>query len=156
MVSKLLVNIGEAKVLEKDGILVAYSLSSCVALMFYDKKRKIAGMSHVILPKSDSHISYEEYPKFGDKAAIYLLEEMKKYGTNKHDIVAKIVGGSDIFQSGMICIGKKNVESVKKTLKNLGIRIVGEDVGGRILRTVFFHANTGKAIVKTNLYTLEI
>ncbi len=152
----ILVNIGEAKIVKDRGILAAYSLSSCVALMLYDIEKKIAGMSHVMLPKSNREIEYNEYPKFGDKAVDYMLNEMRKYGSNSDSIIAKIAGGSDVFTTGLISIGRRNVESVKNSLKNRGIRIVAEDVGGKILRTVFFNAANGIVTIKTPKYVIQI
>ncbi len=156
MAYKILVNLGEAKVIKERGILVIYSLSSCIALMLYDTKLKVAGMSHIMLPEADSNARYEDYPKFGNKAVEYLLKEMEKYGAKKYNIVAKVAGGSDVFKSGIIDIGRRNVESVKNSLKKFGIKIVGEDTGGNLLRTVFFNAANGVVIVRTHKYSIRI
>jgi chemotaxis protein CheD len=45
-------------------------------------------------------------------------------------------------------VGERNVEAVKKKLKELGIPILAEDTGLNFGRTVVFYPETGDYIIK--------
>lgn len=49
----------------------------------------------------------------------------------------------DVFR-----IGEKNVIAAKKSLNDLGIRILAEDVGGSVGRTMLLHTDTGEVEVR--------
>ncbi|HQP58848.1 MAG TPA: hypothetical protein PLI28_07745 [Petrotogaceae bacterium] len=45
-------------------------------------------------------------------------------------------------------IGKRNIEAVRLKLKQKGIRIIAEDVGGNRARSIEFNISTGELMVK--------
>jgi chemotaxis protein CheD len=45
-------------------------------------------------------------------------------------------------------VGERNVEAVKKKLKELGIPILAEDTGLNFGRTVIFYPETGDYVIK--------
>ncbi len=144
------VKIADVATQKESGVLVTVGLGSCVGIVFYDKKNKVAGMAHVLLPDSSQFNSNKKSPmKFADTALPLMLEEMLKKGALKKNIVAKIAGGSKLFdfdtsggQSGL-GVGGKNVLAVKKTLKAMGISLSGEDVGGSFGRSMKLFVDTG-------------
>jgi len=46
-------------------------------------------------------------------------------------------------------VGVRNVERVRQVLRQLGIAIVNEDVGGSVGRTVTFEVSTGSVKVRS-------
>ena len=76
---------------------------------------------------------------------------MKWHGAQEQYITAKIAGGAKMFAFSKLEfeIGAKNVESVKKTLKELGIKLVGEDVGKNYGRTVLLYGDSGSVEVRS-------
>ena len=46
-------------------------------------------------------------------------------------------------------IGQRNIESVHKVLRAENIRLIAEDVGGSVARTLSFDPTTGKATIKS-------
>jgi len=73
-------------------------------------------------------------------------------GANKHNIVAKIAGGAQMFSfsnNSILNIGERNVLATRKKLKDLGIRIVSEDTGGNYGRTILLNSEDGSLTVKT-------
>jgi chemotaxis protein CheD len=71
---------------------------------------------------------------------------LSEHGSNLMNLKAKIAGGSQMFQfqtdNDMMRIGKRNVEAVKEHLHKLGIKLVAEDVGGSVGRTIEFNPET--------------
>ncbi|QKF82063.1 chemotaxis protein CheD [Halarcobacter ebronensis] len=105
-------------------------LGSCVAIMFYDKVRKIKGMNHFLLPTTNSTNDDMKYGLYSVEA---MLNEMYKLGCSKSNMQAKISGGADIMQLNMNMInsiGHRNVEFAKDFCKSEGFKIVSEHTRG--------------------------
>lgn len=68
-------------------------------------------------------------------------------------IVAKIAGGARMFETAgggsLGNIGQRNIESTHMVLKKEGIRLLREDVGGTVARTLLFDVTTGQACVRS-------
>ena len=56
----------------------------------------------------------------------------------------EISGNSDFGN-----IGQRNTESVKKVLREEGMRISGEDTGGSYARTMVLNLVTGDVVIRT-------
>ena len=94
-------------------------LGSCVGVALYDKATQIAGLVHVMLPDSKQVKQNQNRAKFADT-------------------------GID-----MLRVGDRNVEAVKKRLKELDIRILAEDTGLNYGRTVVFYPESGDFVIKS-------
>lgn len=147
-----LINVGIAdlKVAKSPDVLRTI-LGSCVGICLIDMENKIAGLSHIMLPVRNNVDSNPK--KYADSALPLLLKEMYRAGAKKENIVAKMIGGSTMFQmsenSMMGEIGKNNVIKVKKILKEAKIKIIAEDVGGDYGRTIDFYSDSGKIKIKS-------
>lgn len=105
-------------------------LGSCVAIMFYDKVRKIKAMNHFLLPSTSNT---NEDMKYGLYSVEAMLNEMYKLGCNKKNMFAKISGGADIMQLNISLansIGHRNVEFAKDFCKSEGFSLVSEHTRG--------------------------
>ncbi|AEH07383.1 chemotaxis protein CheD [Methanothermococcus okinawensis] len=123
-------------------------LGSCVAIMLYDRGKKIGGMAHVMLPKTmDDNI--KNPGKYVNTAIPAIIAKMVILGARTDRLTAKIVGGAAMFKkSSAIDIGKKNADAARQELKQYKIRIIGEDIGGDVSRTVKFFLKDGKAVIR--------
>ncbi len=148
------IGIGELVVSKAPNILETRGLGSCVGVSFYDATNKVGALAHIMLPnassvsvkldKDNSRFRYAEY------ALPHMLNRMIAMGSNKNNIVAKIVGGASMFKrkSVNLNIGERNINAVRDFLKENSIKLKGEEVGGDIGRTVFFNLNDGRIIIK--------
>lgn len=158
------INIGVAEYLvtHNPHTLACFGLGSCVGVALYDRRRKIGGLAHIMLPDSKA-ISRRGSPgKYADTAIANMLEEMEKLGSKRRDISAQVVGGACMFSIpgatnprnlpgpclGMQ-IGERNVEAVKSVLAELGIPVKSEDTGGNYGRTMRFDVSSGKVTVSS-------
>lgn len=124
-------------------------LGSCVALILHDQRRSLGGLAHIMLPESRG--SVDRPGKFADTAASTLLAEMEMCGSSKFAIVATIVGGASMFEfsANSLNIGERNIVAVRDVLRDQGIRIVREETGGRIGRSVYYWPEgKGRIVVK--------
>ena len=133
--------------------LTTLGLGSCVGVALYDKKTKIAGLVHVMLPDSKSVSTNQNKAKFADTGVKFLVDEMVKRGASRTGLTAKIAGGAQMFafqsQNNMLRVGERNVESVKKALAELRIPLLAEETGQNFGRTVEFYPETGDFLIKS-------
>jgi chemotaxis protein CheD len=157
MPDKIKVGMADWKVGRDPDILITFGLGSCVALVLWNPQERLGAMAHIMLPDSKI-IRYrqENNPaKFGDTAVPIMLAEMEKLGCRKEFLQAKLVGGANMFTfagkliSGNMNVGQRNVQSVKTSLEQKGVRLVSEDTGGTFGRSVEFYASTGLIRIRT-------
>ncbi|MEK4494169.1 chemotaxis protein CheD [Ureibacillus sp. FSL W8-0352] len=148
------VGIAQMDVVKSPDTIRTSGLGSCVGVVLYDETKKVAGLVHIMLP--DSSLSRSETincAKFADTGIQGLLEMLLVEGARKYRLKAKIAGGAQMFQfasdKNMMRIGPRNVEAVKKVLKELGIPLIAEDTGGNSGRTIEFDPDTSKLMIRT-------
>lgn len=146
MNSKLVVGIADMKLCQREGELITYALGSCIGICFYDPVIKLAALLHVMLPLN-METGRKNPLKYADTGIRDTLKQMESRGAQRSRIVAKIAGGAKMFDvpgnGGLGSIGQRNIESVHMNLKREGIRLLKEDVGGTVARTLWFDAATG-------------
>lgn len=126
-------------------------LGSCVGVCCYDFEKKIAGLSHIMLPTMNDSASNQK--KYADSAIPLLIREMERAGASAERITAKIAGGASMFKligNGIMSeIGKNNVTKVREVLADLHVEIVAEDIGGDYGRTIDFYSEDGTLKIKS-------
>ena len=133
-----------------NGMLVTYALGSCIGICLYDQKIKLGAMIHIMLPLN-METGRTNTMKYADTGIRETLKMMEAKGASRVHISAKIAGGAKMFEvsgGSLGNIGQRNIESVHMHLKQQGIRILKEDVGGSIARTLLFDVSTGMACVR--------
>lgn len=147
------VGMADLKVIKAPGILTTLGLGSCVGITLYDKRSKVAGLAHIMLPSSKEIKNNSNKAKFADTGIELLLEKMISIGADRVFLVSKIAGGSQMFsfnsKSNILKIGERNIIATKEKLKELKIPIVSEDTGGNYGRTIELNAEDGSLLVKT-------
>lgn len=139
------IGIGDLKVCKPPDILVTYALGSCVGVCLYDMATKVGGLSHIMLPESNADSRAKTPMRFADSALPMLVDQMVRMGASRARLTAKIAGGATMFAtaSDKFNIGERNLEAVRKFLRENRIPILAEDVGLDYGRTQFFYPETG-------------
>lgn len=132
--------------------LITYALGSCCGICLYDPNVRLAALIHIMLPLN-MEAGRKNTMKYADTAIRETLRQMEAKGARRARITAKVAGGAKMFavpaNSSLGNIGQRNIESVHRTLKAENIRLIAEDVGGSVARTLSFDPNTGKATIKS-------
>jgi chemotaxis protein CheD len=152
-VKEIQVGIADFKVGRNPSVLITLGLGSCVGVSLYDAIQKVGGLIHIMLPRmAEFEKGFNKPAKFADTGIPLLLEEILKLGANRRLLEAKIAGGAQMFtgadQKFKLNIGERNIAVVRETLRNLGIRIAAEDVGGNRGRTMVLDTMTGRVMVR--------
>lgn len=156
MTKTVVVGIADYNTAVSGDILVTYALGSCVGICLYDPVKKIAGLSHIMLPSikdfTDSHMATQT-GKYADTAIELLVKKMTALGASSIRLRAKIAGGAKMFaninNTNLAGIGERNVASVKAELLRLRIPIIAEDTGKDYGRTVYFGSDDGIMKIKS-------
>ena len=99
MSATIKVGIADLNVAQSPDILVTYALGSCVGICLYDRVKKIAGLSHIMLPDSTVTHGAVQIARFADTAIPKLVQQMVARGATKRVLTAKIAGGARMFAS---------------------------------------------------------
>ena len=140
------IRMGEMDVAISDGVLRTL-LGSCIGLALYDRKHKVAGLAHIVLPTSRG--STELPGKFVDTAIPILVRDMEESAGSALKLTARIAGGANMFSSAAErTIGVQNIEATERILAELRIPIVARHCGGQQGRRMSLDTQTGRVVVE--------
>jgi chemotaxis protein CheD len=146
------VELGEVRVTaDPEETLVTYALGSCVAVIAHDPVRRLGGMIHVMLPdaKASPERAQRQPGAFANTGVALLFEQLHAIGGRRAEVQVKLVGGARIGAADLFEIGARNYEQIRRILDRNGVRVIGEDVGGTISRTVRLEVATGAVVVRS-------
>lgn len=147
------IGIGDLNIAKDPDTLMTIGLGSCIGIALFDKRTKIGGLAHIMLPDSTKFTKVTNELKFADLAIPILIKKMTQAGANKSLIKAKIAGGASMFsfsdKSMNMDVGERNIKAVREVLKQNNISIEAEDVGGNKGRTITLSTVSGMLQIKT-------
>lgn len=124
-------------------------LGSCVGLALYDRRLKIAGLAHVVLPAANAESALPG--KYANTAVPALVTALTTLANGRRlQLAARLVGGATMFafQSGPT-VGEQNVEALELSLRDAGIPIVARDCGSGKGRRMTFDVSSGQITVES-------
>lgn len=133
----------------RDGGTLRTFLGSCIGVALHDRRLRIAGLAHVVLPRAAGR---NDTPgKYADTAVPELLRMMTPLaGGAPLRPTAKLVGGARMFAfRSAALIGDQNLAAVEEVLAALAIPVLGRCCGGTRGRRVSFDIATGAVTVET-------
>ncbi len=153
----------------QDEEMIVTVLGSCISVCVYETRLKIGGMNHFMLPEIKKESASLKYKKkhvndecddkasaiyqntnsarYGNTAMELLINEIIKLGGDRRNLTAKVFGGGSVTRSS-IDIGLKNINFIIEYLKEEGIPITNQDVGGKLPRKVYFIPSINEVYVK--------
>lgn len=152
MADVIRVGMADLNVCKAPDSITTLGLGSCVGIVLYDKKSKIAGLAHIMLPDSTQIRNNTNVAKFADTGIDQLIKELKTAGADINSLTAKIAGGAQMFNftssSELTKVGDRNVEATVHKLESLKIPILASDTGKNYGRTIVFSPDTGLLQIK--------
>lgn len=143
---KVFIKPGVVSVQEEESLLCAV-LTFGVTVSLYDKILRKGGLNFYLYPNSKKPIN--KTPLFGIPSTNCLINSFLNFGSDKSNLEAHIFGGAYLREenSKMKMIANENVKLANKVLKDNGIFIKSQDVGGHMGRKLIFNTFTGESIV---------
>ena len=140
------IRMGELAVAQGDGVLRTL-LGSCIGLILYDRRKKVGGIAHIVLPESRGR--GEPPGKFVDTAIPALVAEMEALGGRPLRLEARIAGGANMFKTNVTdTVGRKNIDACERLLSEWKIPIIAQHCGGEQGRRLTLDTSTGVARVE--------
>ena len=150
--NQIIIGIADMKMAQREGVLTTYALGSCIGICLYDSRIKLGAMIHIMLPLN-METGRKNTMKYADTGIRETLKMMEAKGASRASITAKIAGGAKMFEvsggGSLGNIGQRNIESVHLILKKEGIKLLKEDVGGSVARTLSFDVSTGMGSIRS-------
>ncbi|PLY10957.1 MAG: hypothetical protein C0624_01965 [Desulfuromonas sp.] len=148
----LRVGIAEYRLAEAPATLVARGLGSCLAILLYDEAAQRGALAHALLPvPREGHTSVKP-ATYVNLAIAEMVEKLAACGSPQGALVAKLVGGSQMFLSTherLTPIGELNLSQAIEVLAQMQIPVVGQETGGNQGRSLEFDLASGSVAVMT-------
>ena len=138
----------------REGEMITTVLGSCISACIRDTQTGIGGMNHFMLPGCNTKHSGSWADadaletRFGVAAMENLINEILKQGCRKQNLEVKLFGGGDVMKMKNNSVGDKNIEFAQNFVKEEGLSIAAQDLGGESPRKVIYFPETGKVLVK--------
>lgn len=158
---RVVVGISDIAVANNSNVtLSTFALGSCIGVLGFDPLLQVAGLIHIMLPVVGNRIhgSYSPY-MFVDTGLPLLLKELMGFRALRSRMVFALLGGASVNTTNaksFFRIGEDNVIVAKDFFRREGLRLVYEDTGGFVNRTVHFQIGEKMLTVKKPNGTTEI
>jgi len=136
-------------------------LGSCIGVAISDRKNKIGGLFHILLPEPPTDNFPADPMIYATTGLPLFINELLETGAEKEYIEAVIAGGALIGQVSpqdlTLDIGGRTAEIVSRILSREGIPIKESETGGYFGSTLILDSSTLKAEIASpaSNYTLQ-
>jgi len=137
--------------------LVVTVLGSCLSVILYNRRLRIGGICHGLLPscgrqKTCNGHCAEKF-RYVDCAIRQMVKIFDRFGVKRSEIEVKCFGGADMFsrpieKPGLLSVGRQNSETADEVMKREGLTLARRDVGGLQGRKILFYTHTGEVLLK--------
>ena len=133
--------------------LVAFSIGSGIGMAVHDPLGGVGGILNFILPDSTKANGTDPAKApfmYADTGITTFLKALFEQGAKTENLKVVIAGGAHLMgQTGFFNIGQKNLEALKATLVEYGLKVHHESVGGTQSRTISLEIGSGRNIIST-------
>lgn len=129
---------------------VSTIVGSCVAVCLWDRRLRVGGLCHFLLPGAPHTSAPLPRPHtYADLAIPALIDQMLGLGSRLLGLQAKVFGGAHLLGSGPDGgPGFRNIEAARGLLAEERIPILAEDLSGPRGRKLLFDSGTGSVLVR--------
>ncbi|WP_375690805.1 chemotaxis protein CheD [Pseudooceanicola sp. LIPI14-2-Ac024] len=137
---------GEFAASDHPDCVISTILGSCVSTCLWDPDRRVGGMNHVLVARSESGPTRSDAA--GVNAMELLINALVRLGGDRRNLRAKVFGGAKMI-SGLSDIGHLNGLFMLEFLESEGIPCLGQSLGGTSARQIRFFPAEGRALLKS-------
>ncbi len=137
-----------------DNEILTTTLGSCIAACVHDRRLRIGGMNHFMLPQyiEGSQGNWDvsdpnEANRYGNFAMENLINGILSQGGRREDLEIKLFGAGHVLRLD-IDVSDRNQAFALAYVANEGLNLVASDLGGDLPLTVRFLPRTGRAFIK--------
>jgi len=130
-------------------------LGSCIAITLWSLEHSLGGMCHYLLPEQgqDGKERLARPGYYGSQAMTFFERQAALEGLELSAFQAKIFGGGEMFhgierKAGSVNISARNIEWARQALAERHVKVLAQDVGGNVHRTLFMEIWSGDVWVR--------
>ena len=129
-------------------------LGSCVSACIRDVRLNIGGMNHFMLPLDGSNGesawggALSAATRYGNVAMERLINDILKLGGRREDLEIKLVGGGRVLSEMSNDVGARNIDFVRRYVREEGFHVLNEDLGDVHARRVVYFPQSGRMRVR--------
>ncbi len=132
--------------------LVTYGLGSDVAITAHAPAIGVSALLRFVYPDSrvDPGAAKDNPWLFADTGVALLLSTLRKCGASNQEIQIQAIGGAEVEEENSPVNGKSNELAARKALWAQGVLLKSEDLGGEIMRAVWFDGASDRLMVRSD------
>jgi len=125
-------------------------VGSCVSVCLWDRRLRLGGINHFILPQAPAGARQPERPyAYADLAIEGLLDSLLGLGGQPRHLEAKVFGGAHLLGSPTADgPGSRNVRAALDRLRAAGIPVVARDLSGPRGRKIHYDTHSNEVLVR--------
>jgi len=137
--------VGEIHVAAGSAQIVANALGSCIAVVLYEPRHRIGGVTHVMLPGEapPNEQDGERQYRYAQNAIDGLLERLAGAGAERGNLCAMVAGGGNVLGRSDDTICRDNIASVLGILAGKGLYPCAQSLGGTVRRRIRLDVGNG-------------
>jgi chemotaxis protein CheD len=125
-------------------------LGSCLSAVMWSPRLRLGAMSHCLLPsRPDNPIGTQHSAgHYVDETLNWMSQRLSEQGCRMQEVDVVLAGGAsanDIFSN--FPIGGANVALAQRWVQSMGMRLIQQDTGGRVVRRLTFNLNDGSLTI---------
>lgn len=131
--------------LSPEPYLISTVVGSSVAVALWDTESRQGGMSNFLYPFVEG--SKQGTALYGNVAIPYMIRMFLEEGASEKNLRSQIFGGAQAEQLDAEEVAQKNIEIARRVLRHHGIKVISEDVGGRLGRKIVYNTTQNEALI---------
>ena len=133
--------------------LVTYGLGSDVVVTAHAPAVGVSALLRFVYPDSrlDPEKAAENPWLFADTGVALLLSTLRKCGANNQEIQIQAIGAANVIEETSEVNGRSNDLAVRRALWTEGVLLKSEDLGGDVMRAVWFDPKTDRLMVRSDM-----
>ena len=128
-------------------------LGSCIAVYVRDRKSKMGGMNHFMLPHANTYQGDTTSKllsiagRYGNLAMEKLINCILSNGGSRNELEFKVFGGAKVLDIDS-SVGDRNIQFISEYLRIESFSVESQDVGGSWPRKINYYPETGEVLMK--------
>jgi chemotaxis protein CheD len=133
--------------------LIRTLLGSCVSITLWHPKYKLGGMCHFMLARRGKPHGNALSGRYADEAMLLLVQQVLQTGLALREFHVKLIGGAAVLadneqELSTLDVASDNVEQARRLVRQLGLNLKAEDLGGARPRLVLLDLDRGDVWVR--------
>ncbi len=125
-------------------------LGSCLSVVMWSPRLQLGAMSHCLLASRPDHPTGPQHGAghYVDETLQWMSQRLSEHGCRPQEVDVILAGGASANDiTSKLPIGGANVALAQRWVQSMGMRLIQQDTGGRVVRRLTFNLNDGSLTI---------